>query len=515
MIIDYFTELFLQNFAHNPTQEQLLVVRELAGFVMNIGTGDGAGEADGVTGRRVGQMGSAFILRGYAGTGKTSLMAALVQTMVQLERRCVLLAPTGRAAKVFSVYAGHPAFTIHRWIYRQKSMEFDSVFTMDFNSLRHTLFIVDEASMVSNDGNGVYGTGHLLDDLIQFVYSGEGCRLILLGDTAQLPPVGNADSPALQPDVLRSYGLDVGCVTLTEVVRQRNMSGILVNATRIRELITQCVGMQRMSSDEVCVGDDDLVVSWSDDVRNVSGNELIDSLSYSYREFGMDDTIVVCRSNKRAHVYNMGIRSQILDREEELTRGDIVMIAKNNYFWLTAQKDRTEVELVATDDSAPSGSMQGSFLANGDIARVLRVTNERELYGFRFADCELLLPDYDDLEIRATVLLDTLHSEAPSLTREQSESLYNKVMEDYADIPYKRNRLKKLREDPYYNALQIKYAYAVTCHKAQGGQWSQVYVDQGYVTPEMKNVDYLRWLYTAFTRATDCVHLVNWKKEYD
>lgn len=491
MIIDYFKTLIAQNFAFQPTLEQANAIDALARFVM-YDSCDTYGQGNPV-----------FLLRGYAGTGKTSLVGALVKTMQQLERHCVLLAPTGRAAKVFSLYAGHPAYTIHKRIYRQKSMELDSPFSLDFNSMKHTLFIVDEASMISSD-NSMFSSRSLLDDLVEFVYSGEGCRLILLGDTAQLPPVGEFESPALQPAMLSSLGLDVTCKTLTQVVRQQSDSGILDNATRIREMIAD--------EDVYSIPD----IDFADDVVNVPGNELIEQLMQCYHDYGTDDTIVVTRSNKRANIYNNGIRTQILDRESELSSGDLIMIAKNNYYWLkgnalTNQQD----DAVQPDDTDGLPSQSVSFLANGDIAQVIRVRNERSFYGFRFADVELRLPDYGDLEIEAVVLLDTLHSEAPALTREQNEHLFNQVMEDYMDIPYKRDRLKKIKEDPYYNALQIKYAYAVTCHKAQGGQWSQVFIDQGYISDEMLGIDYYRWLYTAFTRATDKVYLVNWKKSDD
>ena len=630
MIFDYFKELILNNFGHNPTTQQQEVVEALTDFILSVDKGSSGQINDKV-----------FILRGYAGTGKTSLISALVRTMEQLERRCVLMAPTGRAAKVLSLYSGHEAFTIHKRIYRQRSIDDDTIFSMGYNTMKNALFIVDEASMISNDAtNAMYGTGRLLDDLIQFVYSGEGCRLILLGDTAQLPPVGETKSPALQPEVLMGYGLDVTCKTLSQVVRQCNLSGILKNATQLRGTISQSgqgAGFK---------------VQWGKDVQNVPGNELIETLSNCYHNYGKDDTIVVCRSNKRAHVYNMGIRNQILDREEELASGDIIMIVKNNYYWtkntkppltppnggelqpavekenekriraqyqtadptlymllkeysqhhmkfptegetamwhllqgkqlgakfrrqhiiadfivdfvciqhklvievdggyhLTPEQQKAdsirtkilnklgyreirfsnEAIIVNPDgvknaimsaiadcsnDILPhSGELEGaslSFIANGDIAQVLRVRNERELYGFRFADCELRFPDYDNMELTATVLLDTLHTEAPALPHEMSEQLWNRVLEDYADIPYKKDRMKKMKEDPYVNALQIKYAYAVTCHKAQGGQWSQVFIDQGYITPEMMGLDYYRWLYTAFTRATDNIYLVNW-----
>ena len=497
MIIDYFKELILNNFGHNPTSQQQEVVEALAEFILREPTTDAShSNAD------------VFILRGYAGTGKTSLVSALVKTMEQLERRCVLMAPTGRAAKVFSLYSGHEAFTIHKRIYRQKAIDDDTVFSMGFNAMTNTLFIVDEASMISNDAtNTIYGTGRLLDDLIQFVYSGSGCRLILLGDTAQLPPVGDIHSPALQPEVLRGYGLNVTCMTLSQVVRQRDLSGILQNATKLRKVIDTPLLSPPRGEDETPLlgrGRGRFSVVFAKDVQNVPGNELIEAISDCYRNYGLDETIVVCRSNKRAHVYNMGIRNQILDREEELSSGDFIMIVKNNYYWKSSEY---------SEHSEYSEKPSFSFIANGDIAQVLRVRNERELYGFRFADCELRFPDYDNMELTATVLLDTLHTEAPALTHEQSEQLWNRVLEDYADIPTKKERMRKMKEDPYLNALQIKYAYAVTCHKAQGGQWSQVFIDQGYVTPDMMGTDYYRWLYTAFTRATDKVFLVNWPVE--
>ena len=493
MIFDYLEELILNNFGHKPTPDQARAVKELARFILTENSGYGCLNGD------------VFILRGYAGTGKTSLVSALVTTMEQLNRKCVLMAPTGRAAKVFSVYSSHPAFTIHKRIYRQKSMDDDSLFQTGYNGLKNALFIVDEASMISNDTqSGTCGTGRLLDDLVQYVYSGEGCRMILLGDTAQLPPVGETCSPALNPEALQSYGLHVTCMTLTDVVRQDGMSGILRNATELRRLVDKATandrdgaGLFRFALPHI---------QFTADVKNVPGNELIEELANCYHNYGTDDTIVVCRSNKRAHVYNLGIRNQILDREEELSTGDMIMIAKNNYFWL---KENCKGEGIG---EVPM-NRQSDFIANGDTARVLKVRNERKLYGFRFADCDLLLPDYGDMEIHATVLLDTLHTESPALGREQSELLFKNVLEDYADIPYKKERMKKMREDPYYNALQIKYAYAVTCHKAQGGQWSQVFIDQGYLSDDMIGTDYYRWLYTAFTRATCNVFLVNWRQE--
>ena len=425
-----------------------------------------------------------MILRGSAGTGKTTLAGAIVKAMAALKQKLILLAPTGRAAKVFSLNAGHAAYTIHRRIYRQKSAGDLSAFNLNVNLNRDTLFIVDEASMIANLGIGetAFGSGCLLDDLMQFVYNGQNCRLLLIGDRAQLPPVGEEESPALSAHVLRGYGMRVYETDLNQVLRQSEDSGILWNATMIRNLWRGEAGMVRLP--KICF-------HGFTDIQVVMGNELVDNLSSSYYHAGMDETIVITRSNKRANIYNQGIRNMVLDRDEELCRGDLLMIVKNNYFW-------TE------------GAKEIPFLANGDRAVVQRVRNVHELYGFRFAEVTMTLPDYDDYELTATVCLDTLTTEAPALTHEQQEQLFNAVMEDYADIPQKAERIKKLKSDRYYNALQIKFSYAVTCHKAQGGQWAHVYLDQGYMTDDMLTPDYIHWLYTAFTRATEKLYLVNW-----
>ena len=424
-----------------------------------------------------------MILRGSAGTGKTTLASAIVKAMTALKQKLLLLAPTGRAAKVFSLNAGHAAYTIHRRIYRQKSAGDLSSFNLNDNLNRDTLFIVDEASMIANLGLGetAFGSGCLLDDLMQFVYSGQCCRLLLIGDKAQLPPVGEEESPALMAAALRGYGMRVYETDLNQVLRQNQESGILWNATQIRQMITHD-SMTQLPK---------IRFTGFTDIRMVPGSELIDALSTSYSRMGTDETIVITRSNKRANIYNQGIRNQVLDCEDELCRGDQLMIVKNNYFW-------TE------------GSKEIPFLANGDIAVVQRVRHVHELYGFRFAEVTMLFPDYDDFELTATVCLDTLTSEAPALTREQQEQLFNAVMEDYADITVMAERIKKLKGDRYYNALQVKFAYAVTCHKAQGGQWAHVYLDQGYMTDDMLTPDYIHWLYTAFTRATEQLYLVNW-----
>ena len=469
MINNYLERQIKENFPYEPTLEQEIAVKSLSEFLLST-------LADEV-----------FILRGYAGTGKTSLVGALVKTMNQLQQKSVLLAPTGRAAKVFSAYAGHSAFTIHKKIYRQQSFSNEiSNFSINDNLATNTLFIVDEASMISNEGlsGSVFGTGRLLDDLVQFVYSGQGCRLLLMGDTAQLPPVGEELSPALFADALKGYGLEVREVDLTQVVRQVQQSGILWNATQLRQLI---------AADE-CYSLPKIKVTGFPDIQVVPGVELIEKLTDCYDHDGMDDTIVICRSNKRANLYNNGIRAQILWREDELNSGDMLMVAKNNYYWTEKYKEM-------------------DFIANGEIAIVRRVRRTREMYGFRFAEVTLRFPDQNAFELDANLLLATLHSDSPALPKADNDRLFYTVLEDYIDIPNKRDRMKKMKADPHYNALQVKYAYAVTCHKAQGGQWQNVFLDQGYMTDEYLTPDYFRWLYTAFTRATKTLYLVNYPKE--
>lgn len=458
-----------RNFSYKPTEEQENALNSFSNFLLSLSSE------------------KIFVLRGYAGTGKTSLVSALVKTLGEVGRRCVLLAPTGRAAKVFSLYSHHPAYTIHRRIYRQRVFSGDMEnFTLNTNLHRQTLFIVDEASMIANEGlsGASFGTGRLLDDLIEYVYSVPGCSLMLVGDTAQLPPVGEEQSPALSVPVLQGYGLEVTECLLTQVVRQAADSGILYNATLLRHSIMK----------DACFGLPSVRIGKFPDVKVIQGGDLIEAISDSYDKVGMDETIIICRSNKRANLYNRGIRNTILYREDELNAGDVLMVAKNNYFW---GADCKELD----------------FIANGDVAVVRRVRRVREMYGFRFADVVLRFPDYDDLELEVTLLLDTLHTDFPSLPREQGEKLFEAVFEDYAHLSSKRERIKRIKEDPYYNALQVKYAYAVTCHKAQGGQWQRVFLDQGYLTDEMVSPDYYRWLYTAFTRATETLYLVNWPKE--
>lgn len=469
MIINYLDRQIKEFFPFQPTKEQDFVIKLLASFLLSNNNDQ------------------LFLLRGYAGTGKTTLIGALVKALDSLKQKTVLLAPTGRAAKVFSAYANHPAFTIHKKIYRQKSFSNEVAnFSIADNLSKHTLFLVDEASMISNEGlsGSMFGTGRLLDDLIHYVYSGEGCRLLILGDSAQLPPVGEEQSPALSTLALEGYGLEVIDADLTQVVRQAESSGILWNATRLRQLLVQgdCYSLPKIR------------INGFPDVRVVPGNELMEALESCYDTDGVEETIVVCRSNKRANIYNNGIRSRILWLEEELNNGDMLMIAKNNYFW-TEKEEKMD------------------FIANGELAVVQRVRRSRELYGFRFVDVTLIFPDQNDFELEANLLLDTLQSDAPALTRADADRLFNAVMEDYADIPLKRDRMKRLKADPYYNALQAKYAYAVTCHKAQGGQWKNVFLDQGYMSEEYLSPDYFRWLYTAFTRATGTLFLVNYPME--
>ncbi|MBR1593954.1 MAG: AAA family ATPase [Alloprevotella sp.] len=477
MVYETLAEQIALEFAHPFTPGQAEAALKLAHFITN------------------GREQLAFVLRGYAGTGKTSLVGALVRVMQRLEREVVLLAPTGRAAKVFSSHAGVSAYTIHKTIYRQQTFQGEGTrFSLGFNRIPHTLFIVDEASMLANQGGmgSIFGTGLLLDDLIHYAYEAPGCRVLFVGDTAQLPPVGEAQSPALSADVLRSYGLDVYEADLTEVVRQAEGSDVLTAATRLRQQLQEAP--------------DALPLVEADDhgeVRYVDGEDLIESLVEAYGDCGTQQTIVVTRSNKRANIYNAGIRARIFDREDLLTRGDMVMAVKNNYYW--AEKLQ---KTLGKDETLPF-----DFIANGDTAEVVRLHNVHEQYGFRFADATLRFPDYDDYELDCRVLLDTLTSESPSLTAEESRRLYESVLEDYMHIPSKRERMKALRQDEYYNALQLKFAYAVTCHKAQGGQWARVFVDQGYVPPEVQGAEYLRWLYTAFTRTTERLLLVNWPRE--
>ncbi|PRY96016.1 ATP-dependent RecD-like DNA helicase [Marinilabilia salmonicolor] len=426
---------------------------------------------------------SAFILKGYAGTGKTTMVKAVVQVLSELKQKAFLLAPTGRAAKVLSNSVGMPAYTIHKKIYRQQSSK-DGFAAFDLNKNLHkdTLFVVDEASMIANDGSGsLFGSGRLLDDLLKFIFSGSNCRVLFIGDDAQLPPVGISLSPALEKGNLEAYGLTVYDATLTDVVRQKADSGILTNATHLRDMLEG--GNQDSSFPE-------FVVAEFPDFFRITGAELMEELDYCYNHFGQEETLVVCRTNKRANLYNQGIRNTMLFREEELTVGDYLLVMKNNYHWV---KEEDKI----------------NFIANGDIAEVARITGHQELYGRRFADVVLRLVDYKEVELDVKLLMDSVALPGAGLKQEEQEAFFYKVMEDYQDESDAKKRFDSTRENDFYNALQVKFAYAMTCHKSQGGQWKAVFVDLGYFTEEYLSRDFLRWLYTAVTRGTERVYLVN------
>lgn len=434
----------------------------------------------------------AFILRGYAGTGKTSVVSAIVKALGKLRQPCVLLAPTGRAAKVIAKYSAHAAYTIHKYIYRQKQLGADS-FSLAANMHKHTLFIVDEASMISSSrqtsssptGNATFGTGSLLDDLVRYVYSGEGCSLLILGDDAQLPPVGSTQSPALDNDYMRGYSLNISSFSLTQVARQALDSGILSNATRLRELLSDLTHSTL----------DDLQPVTAKDVIRLEGSEVVESLERSYAEAGDEETLIITRSNKRTNLYNQGVRARILWKEDAISSGDRLMVSKNNYFW------------TQNYDNLP-------FLANGDILEVVRLRNQREMYGFQFADASLRSVDYD-WEIDTILWLDTLSTESPEQNQPLQRTLFSRIAEDYPEIRNHKEMVKKVYESEYYNALQVRFAYAVTCHKAQGGQWKHVYIDAGNIAQDAERMnhlqerkEYIRWLYTAITRATEKIYLI-------
>ena len=436
-----------------------------------------------------------FVVNGYAGTGKTTAVASVISVLKEFQTKCVLLAPTGRAAKVLSSYAGQPAFTIHKHIYRQKSVGGDGFgqFTLSPNKDKETLFVVDEVSLIGIDAGqqqstAAFGTGNLLDDLISFVRAGVGCKVILIGDSAQLPPIGLDASPALMKDYMQMHG-GVEFAELSTVVRQQKESGILYNATHVRQLQTELeYGPGVM---DLC--DLGLEVEGFDDVERITGGELIEKISDAFASYGEDETVILCRSNKRAIKYNLGIRSTVQFKEERLVRDDKLMIVKNCYQFLE------DVEGM-------------DYIANGDIAKLQKISRFEERYGLHFAEARISFPDYDDQEITAKVILDTLESESAALTYEQSNALYQGVNEDYAHLTSKKKRYEAVREDKYFNALQLKYANAITCHKSQGGQWRCVFIDNAFWQEEL-TVDDLKWLYTAITRATEKVYLVNFKDE--
>ena len=464
MINRFFVEKINENFPFNFTKDQSYALERISEFLFSE-TGD-----------------QIFLLTGYAGTGKSSLIGSLVRTMTQFRQKTVLLAPTGRAAKVFSGYASQKAYTIHKKIYRQQKMSEGTMqFSLSENLHKHTLFIVDEASMINNESPdfSVFGTGRLLDDLIEYVYSAEGCRMLLIGDDAQLPPVKQEYSPALDREILQSYPLQVMEATLTDVVRQEVESGILYNATYLRD------SLMLNATDDF----PKLKVDGFADVKKITGKDLIYEISDAYSRDGMEETIVISRSNKRVNAYNNGIRNSVLYREEELSTGDILMITKNNYFWIEEYENL-------------------DFLANGEFVEVMRVRGEEEMYGFRFCNVVLYHREYD-IEFEAKINLDVLHTKVPGLTSEQNNQLFSGVMEDYSNITQKRLRYKKVKADPYFNALQTKYGYAVTCHKAQGGEWKNVFLDLGYIQKSYLGESFYRWLYTSITRATQTLYLVN------
>ena len=473
---DFLYSGFISRLKYDATPCQMSLLRKVSDFVSS---GDG----------------DILVVNGYAGTGKTTAVSAVISVLKEYGTKCVLLAPTGRAAKVLSSYAGQPAFTVHKHIYRQKSVGGDGFgqFSLSPNKDKETLFIVDEASLIGIDAgqqqsSAVFGTGNLLEDLISYVRSGTECKVILIGDSAQLPPVGLDASPALHQDYMRMLG-GVDFAQLTTVVRQQVESGILHNATLVRRLVFELEdGLGVMDISEL-----GLETQGFDDIERISGGELIEKISDAYSSYGEDETVILCRSNRRAIKYNLGVRSTVQFKEEKLVRDDKLMIVKNCYQF---------VENVEGMD----------YIANGDIAKLQKISQFEERYGLHFAQARISFPDYDDQEITAKVILDTLESESASLTYEQSNALYQGVNEDYSHITSKKKRYDAVREDKYYNALQLKYANAVTCHKSQGGQWRCVFIDNAFWQDDL-TVDDLKWLYTALTRATEKVYLVNFKDE--
>jgi exodeoxyribonuclease-5 len=465
----YIRDLIEQSFGNIPTAQQRDVFAMLENFLPSTNADD------------------CFILKGYAGTGKTTLISALVKVLPRIKLKSVLLAPTGRAAKVITNYSGKKAFTIHKKIYRKKVAASPEMnFVLGDNIMENTLFIVDEASMISDQVHD-YSRQSLLQDLISYVYNGKNCKLMLVGDTAQLPPVGSDISPALDKlFVSEQFRLNVFTYELTDVVRQEKESGILFNATQLRELVRK--------GEEVFPK---FNIRRYKDIFRMTGERLVEGLNYAYDKYGMENTIVICRSNKNANAYNQNIRNRILYREEELSGGDHIMIVRNNYFWLKPE-----------DNS-------GDFIANGDIAKIRKVRRIEDQYGFRFAELVIELLDYPDQEpISCKAMLDTLYSETPSLSSADNKRFYEAVLQDYMHIENKKFRMEELKKDPYYNALQIKFAFAVTCHKAQGGQWPAVFIDQGFLTDEMLNTEFLRWLYTGLTRSNKELFLVNFSDQF-
>ncbi|MDR1887073.1 MAG: AAA family ATPase [Prevotellaceae bacterium] len=465
MNIEYIGNLIESNLKFIPTPDQKKLIRGLSQFIFDANM-------------------PFFLLKGYAGTGKTSVIAALVQSLKEMRINTVLMAPTGRAAKVLASYAGFQAFTIHKKIYRQKSIEEQSAFSLAPNLYKNAIFIVDEASMISGTSydQSIFGSGDLLEDMMRYIGSGTNCKLVIVGDSAQLPPVGFALSPALDVDRIGCYGRCMDA-ELKDVVRQTNQSGILFNATEIRKQIeTRDVKFPKFRTD-------------FPDIMQITGVDLIETLSDAYAKYGREETIVICRSNKRANKYNEGIRNRVLCMEDEIVAGDRIMVVKNNY---KLSEDIEEID----------------FIANGDMATVRRIRNFRQCYGLHFADMTLELPDYNNLEVDNKAILDTLSIESASLPAEMNQQLFYSLAEDYEHITNKRERYRAIKEDPFFNALQIKFAYAITCHKSQGGQWECVFLDCPYFADDNLTFEDLRWFYTAVTRASRQLYLVNFDEKY-
>jgi exodeoxyribonuclease V len=468
LISNSFVSLFLSYLSFIPTADQSSLINLLAEFISNQNE------------REI------MVIKGYAGTGKTNMVAALSKTLPNFKWKSVLLAPTGRAAKVLSNYSQKQAQTIHKKIFiKIPTHDGGIAFSLADNKHTNTVFIVDEASMIGLDNPSSDSVYHsLLESLLEYVFSGVNCKLILVGDTAQLPPIGSSESPALSIDYLKaSYDLQIKHIELKQVARQENASGILKNATYLRECIAN-------------FKDEFPKISLHKDVVKLSGEDLEDALNNAYSKYGFDDVLLVTRSNKRANLFNQAVRGRVRYMEEDLCSGDLMMVVKNNYFWLDEKSD-------------------AGFIANGDSLEIKKIVRRKELYGFNFAECIVKLSDYEAIpEITLNLLLDSIYTEVPSLTKEQQQKLFANVMEDVANEPIKGLRMAYLRKNPYFNALQVKFNYAVTCHKAQGGQWPCVFIDQGYLTKEMLNVEYIRWLYTAFTRASERVYLMNFSDEF-
>ena len=463
-----FQSVFLSYLSFTPTPDQSELITLLAEFIESTNE------------RQI------LVIKGYAGTGKTNMVATLSKTLPTFKWKSVLLAPTGRAAKVLSNYSKHPAQTIHKKIFRKTPTHDGGVmFTLGENLHKNTIFIVDEASMIgmdNPDSNSIYGS--LLESLFEYVFSGDNCKLILVGDTAQLPPVGASDSPALSIEYLKAaYHLNIKHIELKQVARQQDASGILLNATHLRD----CIGNFTNEFPKL---------KEFKDVVRLSGDELEDALNNAYSNYGFNDVLIVTRSNKRANLFNQAVRARVRYMEEDLCGGDLMMVVKNNYFWLDEKSDI-------------------GFIANGDSLQIKKISKRKELYGFNFAECVVQLCDYDNApEIMLNLILDAVSTDNPALTKEQQQLLFESVMEDVADEPVKGRRMAYLKQNPFFNALQVKFNYAVTCHKAQGGQWPVVFIDQGYLTKDMLNVEFIRWLYTAFTRASEKVYLMNFSDDF-